>query len=514
MPRQNLYTMLRTVLGCVLLLGASAASAQPPHTSPVTHGISAGDVTSTSAVIWARTDRNAHMHVLLHSDTPPALHTTAVRAAHDYAGKILLTHLRPNTTYRYTVWFTDTPHPHNERPPGVHGTFRTAPLPSAPQAVTFAWGGDLAGQNVCRDATEGFATLRAVNALALDFFIGLGDIIYADNACTATSLYGNAQVPGDFGPAVTLEDFWAHWKYTRADAGFQRLTARTAYYAVWDDHEVINDFGPLTDHSQTPPYTGEPLLPNGLAAFLDYNPIPQPALTPKRLYRNIPWGRHLELFLLDTRQYRDANAAADAAPAPASSASATTAEVWNITANGYIGQLIFSAVGSYTHLNVLRGTTYFGTVYDDPMLSYFVATGNDVYDLGFLRADDPTFRYFQLYFGQWFPSQGLMSGEFFGFQRAFLGLGYSTDGPFPWQATLVQYGTYGLFTDAHPTWRLHDWIVNGPNYGYKDLSLAPYRYPSASHAFMQGHVKQGPILGHWMSPPGGDQHRVHESGHR
>jgi hypothetical protein len=198
-----------------------------------------------------------------------------------------------------------------------------------------------------------------------------------------------------------------------------------------------------------------------------------------------------------------AGAVADVAPAPASSARATTAEVWNITANGYTGQLIFSAVGSYTHPNVLRGTTYFGTVYDDPMLSYFVAAGNDVHDLGFLRADDPTFRYFQLYFGQWFPSQGLMSGEFFGFQRTFLGLGYSTDGPFPWQATLAQYGTYGLFTDAHPTWRLRDWVVNGPNYGYKDLSLAPYKHLSASHAFMQGHVKQGPVLGHWRSPYAG-----------
>jgi hypothetical protein len=105
-----------------------------------------------------------------------------------------------------------------------------------------------------------------------------------------TGLYGNAQVPGDFGPAVTLADFWAHWKYTRADPGFQRLTARTAYYAVWDDHEVINDFGPLTDHSQTPPYTGEPLLPNGLAAFLDYNPIPQPALTPSSTIATSPGG--------------------------------------------------------------------------------------------------------------------------------------------------------------------------------------------------------------------------------
>ena len=87
------------------------------------------------------------------------------------------------------------PHRHSERPEsGVHGTFRTPPLASEPQVVTFAWGGDLAGQNVCRDVTEGFSTVQAVTALALDFFIGLGDIIYADNICTATGRYGNAPI--------------------------------------------------------------------------------------------------------------------------------------------------------------------------------------------------------------------------------------------------------------------------------------------------------------------------------
>ena len=65
----------------------------------------------------------------------------------------------------------------------------------------------------------------------------------------------------------------------------------------------MNDFGPLTDAPTTPPYSGAHLLPLGLEAFLDYTPIE----TAPTLYRSLRWGRHLELFVLDTRRYRDAN---------------------------------------------------------------------------------------------------------------------------------------------------------------------------------------------------------------
>jgi alkaline phosphatase D len=63
-----------------------------------------------------------------------------------------------------------------------------------------------------------------------------------------------------------------------------------------------------------PPYTpGVHLLPIGRQAFLDYTPV---ASGPDRLYRSLRWGRHLELFVLDTRSYRDANRAADDAAQP------------------------------------------------------------------------------------------------------------------------------------------------------------------------------------------------------
>ena len=82
-----------------------------------------------------------------------------------------------------------------------------------------------------------------ITARTPDVFIALGDMIYGDNPCTAVGRYGNAQIPGP-PPARDRAGYWAHWRYNRADAASQRVLASTTYYAVWDDHEVRDDFGP------------------------------------------------------------------------------------------------------------------------------------------------------------------------------------------------------------------------------------------------------------------------------
>ena len=45
----------------------------------------------------------------------------------------------------------------------------------------------------------------------------------------------------------------------------------------------------------------ESLLPLGLRAFFDYTPDAKLNHAPDRLYRNIRWSKHLELFFLDNR---------------------------------------------------------------------------------------------------------------------------------------------------------------------------------------------------------------------
>ncbi|MBM4259214.1 MAG: hypothetical protein FJ147_25355 [Deltaproteobacteria bacterium] len=279
----------------------------------ITHGVAVGDVTASSAVIWARASGEGMLRVAVQREDGSRGTTlrreAPVTAAHDFAGRIVVAGLTPDTSYRYTVSVSGGP--------TEEGRFRTAPAPTQAKAFRFAWSGDL-GSGVCRDQQEGYGIFQAINREPLDFFLALGDMIYADFTCEATGLYGNAQVPGEFGPSADMPNYWAHWRYNREDAGYRQMLARMPYYAIWDDHEVSNDFGPL--HVAPGPIkdSEKPMIGLGLAAFLDYNPIMEHAETPKRIYRNFRWGKHLELIILDTRQYRDANFAPDDLKTPKS----------------------------------------------------------------------------------------------------------------------------------------------------------------------------------------------------
>jgi len=284
----------------------TALSAAPVAASLPTHGTVVGEVSSTTAVVWGRCAGPATLHVRLDGDPRP--HGVAVAADTDFTGKLALTGLPAATARTYEAWCGGEADREPAAGLALRGAFRTAPDPDSPAAVRFAWSGDVGGQNVCRDRERGYPIFDRLAERRLDFFIGLGDMIYADDVCKAVGLFGNAQIPGP-PAAFALDTFRAHWQYNRADAASQRLLSQVAYYAVWDDHEIRNDSGPHDDSSDRAP-NGH-LLPTALRAFLDYQPLIPPASAPTRLYRSMRWGRHLELFLLDTRQYRDAAATPD-----------------------------------------------------------------------------------------------------------------------------------------------------------------------------------------------------------
>ena len=209
-----------------VISGSASVGTAKPTGPAVTHGVVVGDVTTRSAVLWARANRAATLNVVLSGGGHGAIEQVRVRAEDDFTGTTLLTGLRPATSYEYRVWFS-LGAPGAGRGPVVTGSFRTPPADHA-RRRRLAFGGDLAGQNVCRDAVEGFPIATTIRDWGPDVFVGLGDMIYADNACEAIGRYGNAQMPGGFGPAADLPGFWAHWRYNRADAAPQRLLASAA----------------------------------------------------------------------------------------------------------------------------------------------------------------------------------------------------------------------------------------------------------------------------------------------
>ncbi len=309
----RLFVSLAVGAALIAAVGAVGSPAPPARSGPaVTHGVVIGDVTATSAVLWARADGEALLNVVLSGGAHRRVPPSQVIASHDFTTSVALVGLAPDTTYRFRAWFSLGARGVGHGP-AVTGSFRTSPAQDDSASVRLAFGGDVSGQNVCRDLVEGLPVARTIRAWRPDVFVGLGDMIYADNACDSVGRYGNAQVPGGFGPAMDLPGFWAHWRYNRADSGLQELLASASYVGVWDDHEVVNDFGPLTDAPATPPYTGAHLLPLGRQAFVDYTPLTSGGT---RLYRSLRWGKHLELFVLDTRSYRDANTASDDAARP------------------------------------------------------------------------------------------------------------------------------------------------------------------------------------------------------
>ena len=246
-------------------------------------------MTDTSAVVWARGFREEPLTVEYAPATGGARAGASVVLSRqaDLTGKVFLRGLSPATRYAYRVQHGGET---------VEGSFVTAPASAEGRPVGFVWSGDLGGGRLCRHIENGYPIFGPMARLKPDFFLFVGDTIYADLRCG-----GPEWVPGYDFVAGTLDEFRDKHRYNRGDPGVQDFFRATAVYAIWDDHEVKNDFsGP-----------SEPLMPVGRQAFIEYWPIRPPPEDPTRLYRQFRWGKLLDVFILDTRQYRSPNRAPD-----------------------------------------------------------------------------------------------------------------------------------------------------------------------------------------------------------
>lgn len=253
----------------LLAVALLAAPARPQAPLALADGALSGDVTATGAVIWTRTTVPASVRVEYGTSAALGTVSQAVRAeaGSDFTVHLDLTGLRPGTRYYYRA----VAEAGDRRAAGLVGSFTTAPAPGEAAEVALAWSADMS------ERFKPYRIFDAMRARAPDFLLFLGDMVYAD-------IDANAR---------TLGEYRLIHRRNRDDEAFFRFARGSSIYAVWDDHEVANNFDRTHER-----------LPLGRQALFESWPIRRNPADPHRLYRAVRWGRLVELFILDTRQYR------------------------------------------------------------------------------------------------------------------------------------------------------------------------------------------------------------------
>src|SRR3990170_4747405 len=284
--------MRRALVSAALVVLAVAAMAADAASPGFRSGISAGAVTSTSAILWTRAPQTGKVGLVVSTRKSVNLgvaYSSVAREARDRTISIKVL-LEPGTRY----WYRFDQH-------GVEsavGTFETAPASASAANVRFAISGD-ADATPGANGKPGFNRFEVYARMAMernDFNINLGDTIYSDSEVAGAE------------PALTVAAKWEKYKLGFALPTLRALRQSAGLYSHWDDHEFINDFSRAEN--------GEAIYQAGVKAFRDYAPVAQPSAN--GLYRTFRWGKHLELFFLDERSFRSAKAdevcAGDLAP--------------------------------------------------------------------------------------------------------------------------------------------------------------------------------------------------------
>jgi phosphodiesterase/alkaline phosphatase D-like protein len=262
-------------------------------------GVQAGEVTAKSAILWGKANKKGAytLEVATNRRFTRGLDTVRVRArkADDNTLQRKVRGLKAGRRYFYR--FT------RGRLRSDVGTFVTAPSASRNATVEFAWTGDTdfnAAPGQRKPYWNDGSIYRRMRAERNDFNVNLGDTMYSDS-----------EIPGRLNPiALTVKQKWAKYRTNLKNRYLRSVRGAAGFYSHWDDHEFVNDFSPAENSFDNDVnISGKTIYKRGSQAFRDYSPV---TFTSRDgLYRRVRWGRNLELFFLDERSFRSANADAN-----------------------------------------------------------------------------------------------------------------------------------------------------------------------------------------------------------
>jgi alkaline phosphatase D len=256
------------------------------------YGVTAGEVTHKSAVLWTRADKDGaySLEVARKPNFRDLVEQEDVRARGRRDNTIVqrVGGLKPDKTYFYR--FVGKGQQSDQA--SDTGRFRTAPKRNSNATVEFGLSGDADGVRTLEGDPfyNRFEVYGRMARQGNDFNVNLGDTIYTDSEVVGVPI-----PPGDSVAAKR-----AKYQLNLGYRNLQRFRRATGVYFHWDDHEFINDF--------SRPEHGAGVYNAGVKAFREYNPITYSKA--RGIYRTFRWGRNVELFFLDERSFRDGKASA------------------------------------------------------------------------------------------------------------------------------------------------------------------------------------------------------------
>jgi alkaline phosphatase D len=307
----------------VLASEANQVQAFEPAQAHLASGVKVGEVTPTGARIWARhtgapsrvagahrvegrvpmagdlplpapaaqldgacpgAEGRLRVHYGLSEELANARRTAwvSVSAETDFTHQFQLRDLRPGTAYFYAVETAAGGGPASGR---LSGRFRTAPRAS--QSAPVRLGFINCQMFHTREQPEGFTIYPLIRKWAPEFVVFTGDNVYYDSERPR---------------AVNAELARYHWQRAYSTPFALDLLRSTASYWIKDDHDThSDDVFPQRGNGIMRDLTFE----QGVNVFRQQ--VPLGALP----YRTFRWGRELQIWLVEGRDFRSANTAPD-----------------------------------------------------------------------------------------------------------------------------------------------------------------------------------------------------------
>lgn len=206
----------------------------------------------------------------------------AVKADEDFTYQFELENLKPGTRYGFKVEGSGSEN--GEITSVVESDFSTAPAADDPAKIVFAV--TSCGRWKTMDHPDGHNIYPQMALLEPNFFVHAGDIVYYDHT-------------HPYATHIDLARFRWHRMY--ALPRVRDFHNTVASYFMRDDHDTWqNDCWPGQENRM-----GNFTLANGQAVFREQTPM-----SPKT-YRTARWGKDLQVWFTEGRDYRSANTLPD-----------------------------------------------------------------------------------------------------------------------------------------------------------------------------------------------------------